>query len=382
VRICFLDQALFVGGADAVNGARVQSLALARDLTARGHEVLFSCGRGRKETGPVPRECEGVQVMTFPVSSRVPVFGLPAAVRAVRDLQVDVVYVRGRSALAGVAAWERWRRGTGFVWASNAEEGCERWKHVRHLWSGPRPLTRRLLRTPVDFATDVVCDWGVSRADRHVCQTRYQCDRLRLVHGREGVVIRSLQTVPPTLPRRVTPPLVAWVGRVSVERGPEDFVRLAAALAGLDCDFAMVGPASSAGYLEGVLEESKGLARFRYVGMVPLAESWDWIARATVLVNTSPEEGISNALVQAWHCGTPTVALHFDPDGIIEENGVGYCSGRPDIMAEQVRRLVTDKTLHASMRAKALALARSDFSSESVGPAYEQIMRQAVEAHV
>ena len=382
MRVCFLDESFFWRGTDAVNGARVQILALARELRARGHEVAVFSGTASATTVGVSQDGQGIPVYTFRRSARLPVLGAVTASRAVRQYAPELIYVRGRTYLCGVAAWERRRRGTAFVWASNAEEGCELWKHLSHLWRGQRTLLRKLLRTPSDFMADLLCDWGVGHADRHVCQTQHQCARLQAVHHREGVIIRSLQTPPLDVPPRAVPPLVVWVGRVSVERGPETFVQLAASLADNDCDFALVGPASTPGYLDEVLAAAEGLTRFRYVGQVSLRESWDWIARSTLLVNTSPVEGISNALVQAWHCGVPTVVLHFDPDGIVEKNRVGFLSGDPETMVDGVRRLLNDSELRDAMSVQALALARRDFSAEAVGTAYEQVMQQAVAVHV
>jgi|WetSurMetagenome_2_1015567.scaffolds.fasta_scaffold03467_10 glycosyltransferase involved in cell wall biosynthesis len=379
MRICFLDESLFAGGADAVNGARVQILALAGELASRGHQVSVLTGSDRREQAETPVVREGIDVYSFARSSRVPFLGVRAASRAVRTLAPDALYVRGRTYLAGVAAWERWRRGTGFVWASNAEEGCERWKHVTHLWHGPRPLARKLVRTPVDFLADLICDLGVTRADQHVNQTEYQAERLRAVHHRQGTVVRSLHTPPAGLPVKVQPPLVVWIGRLSIERGPEAFVDLARELSAVDCDFALIGPPSSQVYLDQVLARAEGLTRLRYVGQVPLSESWEWIAKAALLVNTSHVEGVSNALVQAWHCGTPTVTLHFDPDGLIEGNGVGFLSRDLTRLGRDVRRLVEDGEFREAMAAKARALAEREFSGRSVGAIYEAIFRRAVE---
>lgn len=377
MKICILDESLFARGLDAVNGARAQSLALAHELAGRGHDLFVLSGRDPRNTVDTPGEREGIPVHTFPRSFRLPFLGARAASRALRRLGPDVVYVRGRSYLAGVAAWERRRRGRAFVWASNAEEGCERWKQLRHLWRGPRPLIRKVARTPLDLIADLMCDLGVTRADRHVCQTRYQCARLLAVHGREGLVVRSLHSPPGSLPPKAVPPLVVWVGRVSVDRIPEAFVTLARDSSDVDADFALVGPTSSPEYLRRVLAPAAGLSRFRYIGEVPMRESWDWIARAAVLVNTSKMEGVSNALVQAWHCGTPTVVLHFDPDGIIATNEVGFLSGDPDTLARDVRRLLEEKSLREAMGGRAQALAARDFSGSSVGAIYEDLMRQA-----
>jgi glycosyltransferase involved in cell wall biosynthesis len=192
------------------------------------------------------------------------------------------------------------------------------------------------------------------------------------------MVVRSLLVTPAGLPARDDPPLVLWIGRISVDRGPEAFVDVARELAAVNCDFVLIGPPANASYLEQVLVPARELPRFRYVGAVSLAESWVWIARAAVLVNTSRSEGVSNALVQAWHCGTPTVTLHLDPDGIIEANGVGFRAGDPATLARDVRRLVEDVELWTALGERARALAQRDFSRDSVGTVYEAIFRRVI----
>jgi glycosyltransferase involved in cell wall biosynthesis len=378
LKICFLIGTFFGGGDAGLDGTQVQTFMVARELASRGHEVIVVAGSTPGDRDGGTHCYEGISILSFRRPLRLPFLGARSASRAVRRASPDVVYVRGRSYLAGVAAWERWRRRTGFVWASNGEDGCERWKGLARLWRGSRPWIRKLLRTPPDFVADVMCDLGVPRADQHVCQTQHQCARLRAVHGRNGVVIRSLQVAPHDLPAKTVPPVVLWIGSIAPYRRPDAFVQLAADLADSDCDVVLLGPAPDRGYLEHLIAPARGLPRFHYVPPVPLNESWDWIARASVLVNTSLIEGVSNALVQAWHCGTPTVTLSLDPDGLIEHNDVGFRSGDLPTLARDIRRLLADAALREAMGARALALARHEFSRESVGSAYEAVMERAV----
>ena len=372
MRICFLTDNILRDDAGTMNGAQVQVSLLAQEMRRRGHEVCIVAGgahRGRAE------DYVGIPVHEYVSRRWVPVWAAPAVYGLVRELAPDVVYVRGRSYLAGVAAAVQARSSGVFVWASTAEVGCERWKVLTGLWRGPRPLWRKILRTPADLVADLVCDAGVRRAGVCVCQTAYQRDRLRLVYGREGTVIRSLQVAERPLPLRDTPPMVLWIGRVAPDRRPEAFVDLAATLCDADCDFVVVGPADSADYLDRVLSPAAKLPRFRHIGPVSFDESWDWIARAAILVNTHPREGVSNALVQAWACGTPTIALSFDPDGLIQGSGAGVLSGDMGTMARDVRRLVDDDEARSAYGRRARELAEREFSRAAVGDAYEAAIR-------
>ncbi len=376
MRICFLIDSFFRDDA-TINGSQVQTLMIARELMGRGHDVVVLAGSDSTDAGSSNRIHQGVPVFSFRQSGRHSFLSTRSACAALRGLAPDVVYVRGRSHLVGVAAWQKKRRKTGFVWASNGEDGCERWKRLRRLWSGSRPLYRKLLRTPGDFVDDTLCDIGLPQADRHVCQTQHQCERLKAVHRRTGVVVRSIQSAPPGLPAKAAPALVLWIGRIVPQRAPEAFVHLAASLGDLDCDFVMVGPARDEQYLRRVLAMADDIERFRYRGAVSLSESWTWIARAAVLVNTSAMEGLSNALVQAWCCATPTVTLSLDPDGLIEQNGIGMRSGDAPGLARDVRMLVENEALRAEMGATAQALTAREFSGASVGAAYELIFQRA-----
>jgi glycosyltransferase involved in cell wall biosynthesis len=373
MKICFLTDSILRDEAGMINGAQVQVSLLAREMRRRGHEVCVVAGGARRGRAA---DYAGMPVHEYrshrwaPVAAATGVYGL------LRQLEPDVVYTRGRSYLAGVAAASQRHSSGVFVWASNNEDGCERWKALSGLWKGPRPVWRKILRTPVDLAADLVCDAGVHRADACVCQTTYQRDRLQVVHGREGTIIRSLQVAERPLAPRDTPPMVLWVGRVAPDRRPEAFVELAAALSDADCDFVLVGPADSVGYRDRVLAPAAGLARFRYLGAVSFNESWEWIARAAILVNTHPREGVSNALVQAWVCGTPTIVLSFDPDGLIQGSGAGLLSGDMATLARDVRRLVDDDEARSACGRRARGLAEREFSRSAVGDAYETMIRK------
>lgn len=376
MRICFLADGLPGDRPAVINGSQVQVALLARELQRRGHQVVIAASGRRSERAAAWR---GVPVFRYAGHERAPVLSSMEVYRLLRHLRADIVYTRGRTFLAGVAALHQWRSaGGGSVWASNNEDGCERWKAVTALWRGPRPLLRKLLRTPADLLADVVCDAGVHCSGACVNQTEYQRTRLLAVHGRRGTVIRSLQIAESPAPTRDQPPLVAWVGRVSPDRRPEAFVELAAALAGVDCRFALVGPADSPAYLERVLAPARGLPTVRYVGPVSLAESWVWIGRAAVLVNTHPREGVSNALVQAWVSGTPTVVMSFDPDGIVQRSGAGFFSGDPETMAQDVRRLVADDGVWRACSERAEDLARREFAPSAVCAAYERVFAEAM----
>ena len=51
------------------------------------------------------------------------------------------------------------------------------------------------------------------------------------------------------------------------------------------------------------------------------------IARHRLVVNTSPSEGFSNAMLEGWALARPAVTLHVNPNGLLDGDRLGVCAG-------------------------------------------------------
>src|SRR5262249_24771908 len=86
---------------------------------------------------------------------------------------------------------------------------------------------------------------------------------------------------------------------------------------------------------------------------------------ASLMVHTSPAEGFSNVLLEAWAHGLPTVSS-VDPDGIVRRFGLGaVATSFPSLVAE-VRRLVGDPEARRTAGARAREYAISHHSPDRV----------------
>ncbi|MBL4753664.1 MAG: glycosyltransferase family 4 protein [Flavobacteriales bacterium] len=103
--------------------------------------------------------------------------------------------------------------------------------------------------------------------------------------------------------------------------------------------------------IEAQASDTKNLT---FHGRVPYHDVNDYYERSKVFVNTSDTEGFPNSYLQSWVRGTPVVAF-FDPDSVIECEGLGRAVTTLDEMAEAVRLFVTDSAAWqaASDRCKA-----------------------------
>ncbi len=70
----------------------------------------------------------------------------------------------------------------------------------------------------------------------------------------------------------------------------------------------------------------------------PPAELGELLDGAVAVINTSQFEGMPNVSLEGWARGIPTLALAYDPDGVIERHGLGgYANGSPERLAELAR---------------------------------------------
>lgn len=199
-------------------------------------------------------------------------------------------------------------------------------------------------------------------------------DRLHLVpNGIDGAVFRpggrsnSLQKM---LALPGDTPLVAFVGRLSPEKGPEVFLRMAW-LVREACPFAhfvLIG--------DGPLKEklTAMVAQMDLKNTVHFAGEQNDMSKIypslELVVSSSHSEGMPFALMEAMASGLPVVATHVGGSADIVEVGVtGFLAraGDYETLAKSVVTLLSQSELRQSMSAAARARAERQFPwSESI----------------
>lgn len=312
--------------ADAVGGSELQCDLFARGLVARGHHVTYVALDG---DGPVP----GVTDLPYSLVrlDRATSDRPDVIVDAVRAADADVVYWRfGRRRLAAVVAG----LATGsppvpVVLAVAHVDDVSRWVSGPPDTTGLRPFLSDLRRRVAHRRS-----W---RAFRQVAAIAAQ--RADFV-GRAPVDVQAHvpNIVDPTIvPLVWARPYVAWVANLKARKRPELLGPLADALAPAGIDLLVVGALQDPRYRPLTVPDP-ARPNLHPLGPLPPAEAGGVIAGARCLAVTARPEGLSNAMIQAWWHGVPTVSLDYDPDGTIARLGLGaVCGGDPDTFQHAVR---------------------------------------------
>jgi len=153
--------------------------------------------------------------------------------------------------------------------------------------------------------------------------------------------------------------VVGMVGCLKPQKAPVDFVRASARVAEQcpETSFFLAGDGVLRPAVESALREHGLGNRFRLLGWrddVPLL-----LQLADVVALSSLWEGLPRVFPQAMACGRPIVANRVDGahEAVADsENGFLVEPGRPELLAEQIVRLLRDEPLRQRMGARALEL--------------------------
>jgi glycosyltransferase involved in cell wall biosynthesis len=356
---------------DAVGGSELQCDLFARGLVGRGHTVTY-----------VALHAEGADADAAATPYHLVRLGArasrdPGAIaRAVRGAGADVVYWRyGREQLDGVVArLARSPRPIPVVLAVAHVDDVSRWPTGPIPRSGARDLAADLRRRVAHRRS-----WRAFRAGAQVAAVAAQ--RADFV-GRVPVALeRHVPNVvdPTVVPFSWPRPYVAWVANLKARKRPEQLTPLAHALAPHGVDLVVAGAVQDERYRP-LSAPDPAVANLHPLGPLAPARAAGLIAGARCLAVTSRPEGLSNAMIQAWWHGVPTVSLDYDPDGAIAEHGLGaVCAGDEDAFRAATVAQVTDVALRDAAGARARAYARARFALDENVALLEALLEETVE---
>lgn len=232
--------------------------------------------------------------------------------------------------------------------------------------------------------------WLALRLGRSRTVTRVACVSRGVaeLHLSAGVCAGKLRVIPnglpprASLPRAVTTPLVGYVGRLSHEKGPDQFLDalLPVLVRRPEAQAVLIG--------DGPLEDSLA-ARIQAAGLgrrIHLAgyqtDIAAWLARLSVLVISSRTEGTPMVLLEAMAAGTPVAAFAVGGIPDVVENGEHALlapPGQSALLGDCVLRLLEDKSLADRLARAARLRQASEYALPQLAVRWQELYRQAQE---
>jgi glycosyltransferase involved in cell wall biosynthesis len=345
---------------DRIGGSEIQTKILADELVAMGDQVHYVAVAAA--SGPIEAaSAEGVTIHRIAKSMSLPQRAEELS-RIVGAVAPDVCYVR---ILPWLRAVTDICHGVGVPVVLNiaSDMDVEPPSPTAALAFGRFGDWRRL-RVLRDAQSAILC------VDLVVAQTDAQLQRLGSFGGARGCVIRNMFPVPRCAVDYRLPRRVLWVGSIKAVKRPDRFVSLARLLADSSIEFHMIGEVQDRRWGRLVTSAAEEMDNLTYHGMRAYDETWSEIQSSWLVVNTSEHEGFPNVLIQAWLSGVPTASLGLDPDGLIKKRGLGIVAETPELMAEEIRRLLADGRMRQEISARARTYAAENHSASENGRRY------------
>ncbi|MBE7418004.1 MAG: glycosyltransferase family 4 protein [Gammaproteobacteria bacterium] len=339
--------------AGRIGGAEVQLAQLALALARQGHDVSMivedhgqanpsTYGRIRLHSAFDP--AAGVPLIRF-LHPR-----CTGLWRAASEADAEVYLCSTASMIVGLLALFCRLNGRRLVFRVASDSDCE-----------PSQLL-------IEYRRDRwLYQYGIRRADAVLVQSRWQLDAIRRNFGREGTLIRGLidWPVPAGSGQAKKDIDVLWVANLRQLKRPDKFLELVRMLPHVR--FCMAGgrsPGEEALYEE-IQKEAGTVSNMEFRGAVPYLDVGDLFDRARLFANTSDVEGFPNTFLQAWVRGIPVVTS-FDPDGVVQSNGLGAARTNVEGMAESIELLLTREDAYRALSSAATQYVESNFAEAEI----------------
>lgn len=352
------------GGALGGGGAEVQTVLLARALTARALDVAHVV---YPIPDPVPLEQPAPTLIERrPPSGRSRLHAVRELINirpALSEADAQIVVVRGSGGyVVPAAAWCA-RRDRSFVFAASNE------------------LDFDLSRSDRRRSTLRAYGRAVRRARRLIVQTQRQAELAREAFpSLEPILIPSFAE--PAELTSAEPEYFLWSDRLTEYKRPEKYLELAAALP--DAYFRMVvleTTETSTALRDRIQAAAQSLPNLELLPRRPRTEALAEMTKAIAIVKTSEVEGMPNTFLEAWARGVPVLSLSVDPDDRITERGAGLLAkDSMERLIEGARRLREDPELRARLGAGGREFVRTHHSLDAVADRWAELLTDLLSA--
>jgi glycosyltransferase involved in cell wall biosynthesis len=271
----------------------------------------------------------------------------------------DVIYQQVGCAHTGIAAFYAKRRKRQMVWRVASDSDVA--KSSRD-WLRPHLVLERWF-----------LEYGIRNASVVIAQTERQRELLAANFDRsDAIVVRNFHPSPAepevAVDKAPSKKIVAWIANIKPLKNPEAFIRLATRFADCpDIEFVMAGARyGKERWLADIASMIERTPNVRHLGELSQTDVNKLLCRAHLLVNTSDYEGFSNTFIQAWMRGVPVVSLNVNPDGLLDGETLGTCSGNERQLYEDVSALLADDDRRRLMGERSRAFASKEFSESNM----------------
>jgi len=251
--------------------------------------------------------------------------------KEIHNIKPDIVYQRVGMAYTGFAAWYAQRFDCKFVWHIAHDDDVT----PRHVGTGRKATGGGVIEKKF-------IEYGIRNAHAIIAQTKEQSLYLeRYYHRKPSVVLGNFHPRPKEHIEKSKPISIVWIANIKPIKQLEIFLRLAQDIGAThNVKFQVIGRLGKSRWANQTREKIDAANYVNYLGALSQDEVNAILKCSDILVNTSKREGFSNTFIQAWMRKVPVVSLKVDPNDLLKQGKIGYCSGNYKRLKKDVIKLI------------------------------------------
>jgi glycosyltransferase involved in cell wall biosynthesis len=369
-RICILAEdayALITGKRDYFGGAEVQMSLLAKELTKRLYDVSLITF---EKTNKFYEVSEGIKIFNafynrFGGYSYLLPKNIYKLIKILYKIDADIYIKKGHTPLTGVVAFLAKLQKKKFLFIASSDKDMDTHLNISSFFK----------------ITNIFFRFGVKYCSRVVCQTIHQKHLLQQNIGKNGIVIKSLYSLPKIEDNnRDSQSLkILWVGRLIKEKRPELFLDLAKKMPDYKFRIIITSSKSNQKYYDEFKKTAETIDNLDLIENVPYKEINRYYNESSILISTSISEGFPNTFLEAWGNAIPVVSLGFDPDEIICKYELGFHCKTFDDLMKDTRQLLDNEILRNNMGINARNYVLREHNVNIIIDEYEKLINDIID---
>lgn len=170
--------------------------------------------------------------------------------------------------------------------------------------------------------------------------------------------------------------LILWIARIKHFKRPELFLDIARRLKDEPYEFRLIGKLTGDALSQRLEEEAKALPNVKLMGHQTSEQVHAALRQARIMVSTSDVEGFSNTFIEAWLRAVPVLSLNVDPDGLIQEHGLGHVESDLNTFCTVIQDLMNAPEQWNALSQRCEMFARNHFDIKKAVDKLEAVLLQ------
>lgn len=339
-----------------IGGAEMQALEISTALQKEGHSITYICYSSKTYSS---NEYE-VSIIPTRASWDIFYYGTKNKLyKALNEIHPDIVYHRAFVPYSRFIA--KWCMSNNIPFYFHSADIYTLTRKNNSLYN---ILQNMWLKYTLSHSTGVICQ----NKEQYEALQNFKIKRLKTIYNIQRTNVKPLCTDKGHN--------LVWIAKFEQAKQPELFIDFAERFKNKNVTFTMFSSK-----MPKTEKNRKLLERILNNSQITLIEGKDneyindyLCNKASLLINTSVSEGISNTFIQAWMRGVPVVSLNSNPDNWFDNYMIGgYCKGdvnRMDVLVANI--IFGDK--YKDYAKNCIEFAEKHFSPEVVVPQLTSFM--------